>query len=101
MTVICKLFYALTLPFCFINLLCTILNNQPVIYTLKKLNNGEKATSISCFHFSALYLKIIYDKLKVLNELIFFDFFYFFFFWGSYSGAIDDDGAKWSKKKYY
>ena len=73
---------------CLVYLLCTILNNQPVLYTLKKLINGEKATSISCFHFSALYLKIIYDKLKVLNEL------FCFFFRGSSGGAIDDDGAK-------
>lgn len=53
----------------------TILNNQPVIDALNKLNGRGMATCTSCFDFSTLNTKIPYEKLlKALNELIAFSF---------------------------
>ena len=54
-----------------INSFCTILNNQPVIDTLDKLNGKRKTISPFCFDFPTLYTKMPYDMLlKVFIELI-------------------------------
>ena len=49
--VICKVFYVLSL-LCFVDSFPTILDNQPVIDALKKIESRGKSTSISRFDFS-------------------------------------------------
>ena len=53
-----------------VNSFWTVLNNEPVIREIDKLNKRSKAETITTFDFSTLYTKITHDKLlKVLNEL--------------------------------
>ena len=52
-----------------------MLNNQPVIDAIKKLNGIKKALSMPTYNFSTLYSNIPHNKLKnVTKELINFCF---------------------------
>ena len=52
-----------------------ILNNVPVLNSIKNLNQRCKASSITCFDFLTLYTKIPHEQLlKVLNDMIDFCF---------------------------
>ena len=70
---------------------CTILNNQPVIGTIKNLNGSK--TSNTCFDFSTLHINIPHGKLiRVLKEHI--------YFCGDGKFILDDRyGAQWSNRQ--
>ena len=72
-----------------------IQNKDPVIKTLKKLNERNQAKSISTYDFSTLYTKIPHTKLKhVLHEIT------DFCFKGCNENSkimILDNGARWSR----
>ena len=58
-----------------VNTFWVISNNQPITNAINKLNNRQRAKSISTFDFSTLYTKIPHDKLLfVLNSLVDFCF---------------------------
>ena len=53
-----------------VNSFWTVLNNEPVIKQMKKLNERKMAETITTFDFSTLYTKIPHNKLlKVLNVI--------------------------------
>ena len=79
-----------------VNSFWTVLNNEPVINQINKLNERNKAETITTFDFSTLYTKIPHNKLvKVLNELT------DFCFDGGLGNYIivDKFGAKWTSSK--
>ena len=43
-------------------------NNQPGIYTMKKINSRNKAFSVASFSFSTLHTNIPHNKLKKWDE---------------------------------
>ena len=48
-----------------------MLNNQPVIDAIKKLNGIKKALSMPTYNFSTLYSNIPHNKLKNVTKELF------------------------------